>query len=88
MASSNALRMWMLLLIVSAVIFKGSDGRILRGPLATKKNINSRLIFLELGYDLDKLSTSNAGKTRGVGSDRVSPGGPDPQHNSLPPIAQ
>lgn len=50
-----------------------------------KKNINSRLILLELGYDLAKLNSINVGTTGGVGSDRVSPGGPDPQHNSHDP---
>ena len=89
MASSNSVRMLILFLVVFTVLFKGSHGRILRGPPAMKKNIDSRLILLELGYDLAKLSTSKAGTTGGVGSDRISPGGPDPQHNnSHPPTAQ
>lgn len=85
MASSNAVRMWILFLVVYPVLFKGSHGRILHGPPVMKKNINSRLILLELGYDPAKLNSINVGTTGGVGSDRVSPGGPDPQHNSHDP---
>ncbi|KAK8710071.1 hypothetical protein V6N13_145413 [Hibiscus sabdariffa] len=45
----------------------------------------SRLLLRELGYDRPKLEHFRQVFASKPGSDRVSPGGPDPEHHSNPP---
>ncbi|XWS41192.1 hypothetical protein CRYUN_Cryun17cG0058900 [Craigia yunnanensis] len=50
-----------------------------------QKKISSRLLLHELGYDRTKLEYHRQVFVLKAGSDRVSPGGPDPEHHSHPP---
>ncbi|CAF1699672.1 BnaC03g17260D [Brassica napus] len=68
----------MLLIIFSSPI---SQARILRTDrVANMGNIDSQVLLRELGFDLSKFKGYNERRFL-VDSDRVSPGGPDPQHH-------
>ncbi|VVB07556.1 unnamed protein product [Arabis nemorensis] len=72
-------------LIILLIIFSSStlssQARILRADhAATMGNMDSQVLLRELGFDLSKFKGHNEGRFL-VDSDRVSPGGPDPQHH-------
>ncbi|CAF2122320.1 CLAVATA3/ESR (CLE)-related protein 6 [Brassica napus] len=69
----------MLLIIFSSPI---SQARILQADrVANMGNIDSQVLLRELGFDLSKFKGYNDERRFLVDSDRVSPGGPDPQHH-------
>ncbi|XP_010557122.1 PREDICTED: CLAVATA3/ESR (CLE)-related protein 5-like [Tarenaya hassleriana] len=70
----------MMLLIVFSAHVSASQARVLRGDhVRITSGIDSRVLLRELGFDLSKLR-GHEGRVL-VDSDRVSPGGPDPQHH-------
>ncbi|KAL1190655.1 CLAVATA3/ESR (CLE)-related protein 6 [Cardamine amara subsp. amara] len=70
-----------ILLILFSSSFLKSQARILRADrAATMGNMDSQVLLHELGFDLSKFKGHNE-KRFLVDSDRVSPGGPDPQHH-------
>ncbi|GLT48851.1 hypothetical protein SLA2020_224440 [Shorea laevis] len=52
-------------------------------PILQKK-VKSCLLLQELGYDEKKLAQYRHVFTSTIDKDRLSPGGPDPEHNSGP----
>ncbi|CAH8355594.1 unnamed protein product [Eruca vesicaria subsp. sativa] len=67
-----------LLIIFSSII---SEARILQADhVANMGNIDSEVLLRELGFDLSKFKSYNERRFL-VDSERVSPGGPDPQHH-------
>ncbi|KAG7568810.1 hypothetical protein ISN45_Aa04g015950 [Arabidopsis thaliana x Arabidopsis arenosa] len=69
-----------LLIIFSSPIFS-SQARILRTHHHTAVgNMDSQVLLRELGIDLSKFKGNNERRFL-VDSERVSPGGPDPQHH-------
>ncbi|XP_050370854.1 CLAVATA3/ESR (CLE)-related protein 5-like [Argentina anserina] len=63
----------------------GSEGEGYGGRKTMQKRINSKTILRELLGDLSKMEKQHYKTRRTLFGDRVSPGGPDPQHNSCPP---
>ncbi|KAL7250675.1 hypothetical protein ACSBR1_012657 [Camellia fascicularis] len=86
MAKSTVAQLLVLLLLA---IFITSEARILRERyFSTQKNINNELLLCHLGFDPSKFKLVIGNYQRlslTANSDRVAPGGPDPQHHSLPP---
>ncbi|XP_010542729.1 PREDICTED: CLAVATA3/ESR (CLE)-related protein 5-like [Tarenaya hassleriana] len=69
----------MLLIVFSGNVFT-SRARVLRGDhVRTTNEMDSRILLRKLGFDLSKIK-GYEGRVM-VESDRVSPGGPDPQHH-------
>lgn len=83
--SSNIAPMLMLFFIVFSLLFMSFQARILHDEQqanAMQSNIDSQLLPRELGFDLTKLKHyERLSSTIHRESDRVSPGGPDPQHH-------
>ncbi|KAF9670690.1 hypothetical protein SADUNF_Sadunf13G0094900 [Salix dunnii] len=72
----------LLLMVLFSAIFLTSQSRILREDQAMQGNVkSSRNLLLELGFELSKLEHYQRLSAHGVDSDRLSPGGPDPQHH-------
>ncbi|KFK31239.1 hypothetical protein AALP_AA6G086500 [Arabis alpina] len=70
-----------ILLIIFSSSFLSSQARILRADqAATMGNMDSQVLLRELGFDFSKFKGHNERRFL-VESDRVSPGGPDPQHH-------
>lgn len=68
-------------LIIFSSSFLSSEARILRADRAvTVGNMDSQALLRELGFDLSKFKGYNERRFL-VDSERVSPGGPDPQHH-------
>ncbi|KAL7219331.1 hypothetical protein ACSBR2_012411 [Camellia fascicularis] len=86
MAKSNVAQLLVLLLLA---IFITSEARILRERhFTTQKNINNELLLHHRGFDPSKFKLGIGNYQRlsfAANSDRVAPGGPDPEHHSLPP---
>ncbi|EOA29350.1 hypothetical protein CARUB_v10025636mg [Capsella rubella] len=70
-----------ILLIIFSSPILSSQARILRtGNVAAMGNMDSQVLLRELGIDLSKFKGHNERRFL-VDSERVSPGGPDPQHH-------
>jgi len=70
-----------ILLIIFSLQTLSSQARILRSYRAVSMgNMDSQVLLHELGFDLSKFKGHNERRFL-VSSDRVSPGGPDPQHH-------
>ncbi|XP_010414184.1 PREDICTED: CLAVATA3/ESR (CLE)-related protein 6-like [Camelina sativa] len=70
-----------ILLIIFSSPILSSQARILRaGRVAAMDNMDSQVLLRELGIDLSKFKGHNERRFL-VESERVSPGGPDPQHH-------
>ncbi|KAF8086546.1 hypothetical protein N665_0622s0038 [Sinapis alba] len=70
-----------ILLIISASPIFGTQARILHdGRVANMGTMDSYALLRELGFDLSKFKGHNERRFL-MNSDRVSPGGPDPQHH-------
>ncbi|XVF60907.1 hypothetical protein PTKIN_Ptkin08bG0085700 [Pterospermum kingtungense] len=73
----------MLFLILSSMLSMSSQARFLHREkgIQTHENSESQFLLHKLGFDLHQLKRYQKLSTRGANSDRVSPGGPDPQHH-------
>uniref|UniRef100_A0A6N2MNW8 CLAVATA3/ESR-like protein n=1 Tax=Salix viminalis TaxID=40686 RepID=A0A6N2MNW8_SALVM len=81
-ASTNSRAMILLLMVFLSGIFLTSQSRILKGDQAMQGNVkSSRDLLLELGFELSKVEHYQKLSAHGADSDRLSPGGPDPQHH-------
>ncbi|GLU04073.1 hypothetical protein SLE2022_212380 [Rubroshorea leprosula] len=78
MAKQSAARM------VFFAVLMGLALSALARPILQKK-IESRLLLQELGYNEKKLAHYRYVFASTIDKDRLSPGGPDPEHNSGPP---
>lgn len=69
-------------LILSSMLFISSQARMLHRERGMRSD-DSRFLLHKLGFDLHQLKQYQKLSTRGGGPgfDRVSPGGPDPQHH-------
>ncbi|KAK5802095.1 hypothetical protein PVK06_029677 [Gossypium arboreum] len=66
-------------LILFFMLHMSCDARILKIP---ETHMHSKqLLLLKLGFDLHQLKRYENNSTHVSASDRVSPGGPDPQHH-------
>ncbi|KAI7999208.1 CLAVATA3/ESR (CLE)-related protein 5 [Camellia lanceoleosa] len=81
MANSTAIRVstFFFFFFILFVHVMGSRATSYRGQEMMRKRIDSRHILLELGFDLSNMMDGNGRKM--VDTDRVAPGGPDPQHH-------
>nr|DAD24801.1 TPA_asm: hypothetical protein HUJ06_026265 [Nelumbo nucifera] len=81
MASSTVRRVLMLLSVVFLILAVVSEARVHRDFLnIQKKEINSHVSLRGL------METPPSKMTTDIGYMRLSPGGPDPQHHSGPPL--
>ncbi|OMO93851.1 hypothetical protein CCACVL1_06325 [Corchorus capsularis] len=71
----------LMIFLIVILSLMSSQARILKGERAMQKNIDNQLLLHELGFDLSKLKAYRKMSTPEPRSDRVSPGGPDPQHH-------
>ncbi|KAE8718089.1 CLAVATA3/ESR (CLE)-related protein 5 [Hibiscus syriacus] len=75
----SALTLFLILFLMLPV---GSPARILRQAKTDMQRVgDSQLLLHELGFDLHQLNRYRKLAMHGPTSDRVSPGGPDPQHH-------
>lgn len=81
MASLSKLNLLFVLIVMSSMLVASSEARLSHQFSVLPEKINSKLILRQLGYDVSKLE--NYGGRRMLNSDtqRVAPGGPDPQHH-------
>ncbi|WCJ30922.1 CLAVATA3/ESR-RELATED 5 [Euphorbia peplus] len=83
MAYLTSKQLLLSLMIVFLMFSMKSDARYLR------KELDSRLLLLEMGYTESKLEYHRRITEQTPGAiDRVSPGGPDPEHHSHSPGKQ
>ncbi|XP_010510245.1 PREDICTED: CLAVATA3/ESR (CLE)-related protein 5 [Camelina sativa] len=70
-----------IILVIFSSLILSSQARILRAYRASSmSNMDSQVLLRELGFDLSKFKGHNQRRFL-VSSDRVSPGGPNPQHH-------
>ncbi|XAR49562.1 hypothetical protein NMG60_11032810 [Bertholletia excelsa] len=83
--STSAQTLLLLLAIFLALTIPSEEARI---PIPANQNklLNSQLLLhdIKIGLDASKLEYYRR-RSLNANSDRNAPGGPDPQHNSLPP---
>lgn len=60
---------------------RGSQATNYREVKSIRKMIDGRHLLRELGVDLSKWKKGNNGRLLAADTDRVAPGGPDPQHH-------
>ncbi|KAL5793662.1 hypothetical protein ACOSP7_002256 [Xanthoceras sorbifolium] len=86
-SSTHVVTMLMLFIVVFSLLFVSLQAaRTLRGDhdhqAMQSINRDSHALLHELGFDLSRLKHyQKLSSTLHAGSDRVSPGGPDPQHH-------
>ncbi|GMI99319.1 hypothetical protein HRI_003601200 [Hibiscus trionum] len=69
-------------LILVSMLPMSSEARILRPAESDTQSVSDTQHLLhKLGFDLRRLNRYQESATRVSSSDRVSPGGPDPQHH-------
>ncbi|KAH0651169.1 hypothetical protein KY290_032008 [Solanum tuberosum] len=78
-----------MLLILFMIIFLfchfiSLEGRILGDLQVVQTKYDSHFVLSKAGFSLTEIEEYTRRSLKG-GSDRVAPGGPDPQHHSLPP---
>lgn len=83
--ASNAKLFLLFTIILLMLVVTNSEARSYSGITTVTKKINSRTFLEKLGYDVPKIAYYR----RVLGSDpqRISPGGPDPQHHYQPPAS-
>lgn len=77
--SSIGARRILVLVVLLILVLRTSEAR----PFAVRR-INSQSFLHELGYDKFKLDYYRRISKQDTGTARISPGGPDPGHNSAP----
>ncbi|KAJ0045985.1 hypothetical protein Pint_04688 [Pistacia integerrima] len=86
MANLSKTKVFSVSLVMFLVLVVISEAQVSAGiPAALAEKIDSKLILRKLGYDVSKLERYGRKLMLGSGTQRVSPGGPDSQHHSLPP---
>jgi hypothetical protein len=78
--TSTVARVCILLTIISTLFMSFSQARIVHGEKVMQKNIDSKQLLQELGFDLSKLENFQR-RSLGDPYDQVVPGGPDHQHH-------
>lgn len=84
MANPTTIRVsknFLLILFCHLIISRGTS---YNGVETSRKKIDNRRILRELGFDFGS-ETKDTGRREMVDTDRVAPGGPDPQHHHEPP---
>ncbi|KAK3012377.1 hypothetical protein RJ639_012734 [Escallonia herrerae] len=85
MAANPDQRALLFLLTISFALLITSEARtLLRGVQAMQEITDSQLMLRRLPFDCFTLEYYRR-RSLGASSDRVAPGGPDPQHHSQPP---
>ncbi|OMO74840.1 hypothetical protein CCACVL1_16435 [Corchorus capsularis] len=81
MATASKTRLMLLfIMILLMVIMRNSEARPSHGISTTAKKVDSGAILKKLGYDLSKIAYYRRMLSGDI-PNRVSPGGPDPQHH-------
>ncbi|KAK2977928.1 hypothetical protein RJ640_016605 [Escallonia rubra] len=85
MAANTDQRALLFLFTISFALLITSEARtLLREVRAMQEKTDSQLMLREFGFDSFTLEYYRR-RSLGASSDRVAPGGPDPQHHSQPP---
>ncbi|XVF04312.1 hypothetical protein REPUB_Repub05bG0071800 [Reevesia pubescens] len=80
MATASSTRLLLLFMIIPLMlVMRKSEARSSHGIPTTVKKIDSRTILEKFGYDLSKIAYYR--RMLGADPERISPGGPDPQHH-------
>ncbi|KAF8391267.1 hypothetical protein HHK36_023569 [Tetracentron sinense] len=87
MANSTAPRVSILFIVIFLALAMSSEARIYRGFPTAQKSIDSRLLFRILGFDVSEVKIHERRSMLDANFPRVSPAGPDPQHNTHPPAS-
>ncbi|XWS52150.1 hypothetical protein CRYUN_Cryun11dG0042600 [Craigia yunnanensis] len=77
--ASNTRLLLLFMIIVLILVMRNSEVRSSHGIPTMAKNIDSRTILEKLGYDASKIAYYR--RILGVDPERISAGGPDPQHH-------
>ncbi|XWS28059.1 hypothetical protein CRYUN_Cryun25bG0033400 [Craigia yunnanensis] len=77
--ASNTRLMLLFMIIILMLVMRNSEARSSHGIPTMAKEIDSRTILEKLGYDVSKIAYYR--RILGGYPERISPGGPDPQHH-------